>query len=115
MTPLHKIESIDEYISAFAGELGQRVIEILQPLHTPGISPLPSFDLLGHLFPAQQHAVAALVQMLNERGSGFFCGEMGVGKTASRVPPRFTLMLGASRIGPWCCVPITSSTSGAGS
>ena len=81
MKPLHEIESIEEYIVAFAGELGSRATEILSPLHVPGKSPIPTMDLAKTLFEAQAHAVSAVVRMLDSRGSGFLCGQMGCGKT----------------------------------
>jgi hypothetical protein len=75
---LHEIGSIDEYLQSFGRTLGQKAIHALNPLHVPGCDPLPAFDdLLREPFPCQQHVIAAAIQMMDERGSGFLVGEMG--------------------------------------
>jgi len=81
MKPLNEIESIEDYISTFSAELGHRAAEILRPLHVPGKSATRDIGLAHKLFEAQVHAVEALVRMMQVRGSGFLCGECGVGKT----------------------------------
>jgi Type III restriction enzyme, res subunit len=79
---LHEIGSIDEYLQSFGRTLGQKAIHALNPLHVPGRDPLPGFDdLLREPFPCQQHVIAAAIQMMDERGSGFLVGECGTGKT----------------------------------
>ena len=79
--PIHQIKSMDDYLRSYGKILGKKAITSLAPLHVPGRDPLPDFDLLMDLFPAQQHVVAAAVKMFDRRGSGLLCGEMGVGKT----------------------------------
>jgi len=80
--PIHQITGIDDYLRSYGKPLGKKAITALTPLHVPGRDPLPDFsDLLMELFPAQQHVVAAAIKMFNARGSGFLCGECGVGKT----------------------------------
>ncbi len=112
MKPLNEIESIEDYISAFSAELGNRAAEILQPLHTPDSQCLPVFDLAHSLFEAQSHAVAALVRMMQVRGSGFLCGECGTGKTimglaavhshAASKPYRAIVLCPDHLIAKWC-------------
>ncbi len=79
--PIHQITGIDDYLRSYGKPLGKKAITALTPLHVPGRDPLPDFNLLMELFPAQQHVVAAAIKMFNARGSGFLCGECGVGKT----------------------------------
>jgi hypothetical protein len=79
--PIHDIKSMDGYLTAYGKILGRKAIDALRPMHVPHQDDLPDFDLGRELFPAQAHVVAAAVKMMNNRGSGFICGEMGVGKT----------------------------------
>src|SRR3954466_1645774 len=79
--PIHQIKGMDDYLTSYGCILGRKAIHALRPMHVPGLDPLPDFDLLRDLFPAQQHVVAAAVEMMNRRGSGFICGTMGTGKT----------------------------------
>ena len=80
--PLSQIGSMDEYLQSFGRILGKKAVTSLRPLHVPNRDPLPDMDdLLREPFPCQQHVIAAGVQLLNENGSGFVCGEMGTGKT----------------------------------
>ena len=76
-----------EYLASFGRILGKKAVTSLKPLHVPNRDKLPDFDdILEHaeplsLFDAQMHVVGAGVELFNEGGSGFLCGEMGVGKT----------------------------------
>jgi hypothetical protein len=79
---LCEITSMDQYLAAYGKILGKKAVTSLAPLHVPGRDELPDMeDLLREPFPCQQHVIAAGVEMLNENGSGFICGEMGTGKT----------------------------------
>jgi hypothetical protein len=76
--PLDEINSMDAYLQNYGKILGRQAIATLAPLHVPGRDPLPEFDDLGREpFEPQKHVVAAAVQMMDESGSGFICGEMG--------------------------------------
>ncbi len=82
--PLHEIDNLDDYLVAFGPVLGRKAIESLKPLHVPGQDPLPDFSDIPEgrqPFDCQANAIAASVKMLDKMGSGFICGEMGVGKT----------------------------------
>lgn len=82
MKPLRDIDSMDGYFGSYGSMLGRKAIDALAPLHIPDRDPLPDFSHLARpLFPCQQHAVAAIREMLGNSGSGFLCGEMGTGKT----------------------------------
>ena len=92
--PIHQITGIDDYLRSYGKPLGKKAITALTPLHVPGRDPLPDFsDLLMELFPAQQHVVAAAIKMFNARGSGFLCGECGVGKTKIGMAARWLASL----------------------
>ena len=80
--PLSEIGSMDQYLQSYGKILGKKAVTSLRPLHVPSQDELPDMDdLLREPFPCQQHVIAAGVQLLNENGSGFVCGEMGTGKT----------------------------------
>jgi hypothetical protein len=80
--PLAELTSLDGYLKNYGRILGKKAITALEPLHVPGRDPLPDFDdLLREPFEPQKHVVAAAIQMMDAVGSGFLCGEMGVGKT----------------------------------
>ena len=81
---------MDGYLASYGKILGKKAVTSLRPLHVPGRDPLPDFeDIIDHApnrepFPCQKHVIAAGVELLNENGSGFVCGEMGTGKTFAR-------------------------------
>src|SRR4051812_7599482 len=80
--PLHEITTLDGYLRSHGRILGKKAVSALAPLHVPNKDPLPDFDeLLREPFDAQKHVIAAGIQMLNTRGSGFIVGECGTGKT----------------------------------
>jgi hypothetical protein len=80
---LSEITSLDEYLKRFGPALGQSAAERLDPMHKPGITPLPDFSEMVDFnpkrepFEAQKHVIAGTIKMMNAYGSGFIVGEMG--------------------------------------
>jgi hypothetical protein len=74
--------NISTYLSAFASELGERILESFPPLHGPQdpSSPLLS-KLLRRPFPAQALAIGGIVRRLAEARSAAVVAECGTGKT----------------------------------
>lgn len=83
---LSEITSLPDYLTAFGSTLASKAIRSLTPLHTPGKDPLPDFSgYLREPLEAQAHLAAAQVKVFDTYGSGFICGEPGVGKTLTSI------------------------------
>ena len=80
---LDRIDSLPAYLESFRQEITARVQHDAQPLHDPATdAPHPDLILaLRKPYPAQAHAITALVKTLKTETGTYVCGEMGTGKT----------------------------------
>ena len=84
---LADIQGIDDYLKSYGKILGKKAIHALKPLHVPFRDPLIDFsDIVTFApnrepFPCQARVITGTVKMMDQRGSGFICGECGTGKT----------------------------------
>jgi hypothetical protein len=75
------IQTMDEYFVAYR-DACIAMMGLLEPLHRPGIDPLPDYSrYLRPPMPAQADVIAGAVKMLDEVKCGIISGEMGCGKT----------------------------------
>jgi superfamily II DNA or RNA helicase len=74
--------TIDDYFREYSHFHVKKATELLQPLHRPGLAPLPDFsDATRQPFEPQAHVIAAAVKMLGETRRGMLVAEPGSGKT----------------------------------
>ena len=79
---LSEITKIDQYLTAYAADLGRKSVETDKPLYTPGVDESIDFSsLLRKPKGAQANAVNALVRAWDKQLALILCGEMGTGKT----------------------------------
>lgn len=76
-----KATNLDEYFQLYGPALGEQARRALEPLHTPGIDPVPLMNLGRQPFDAQAHVIAATVKSLKRQRSVMLIAEMGTGKT----------------------------------
>jgi hypothetical protein len=82
MNNLGQMLTIDDYFREFSRFHVKKATELLQPLHVPGLDPLPDFgDVNRQPFEAQAHVIQASIKMLDETRRGIIAAECGVGKT----------------------------------
>jgi hypothetical protein len=63
--------TIDDYFREFSHFHVKKATDLLQPLHVPGVDPLPDFgDVTRQPFEAQAHVIAASIKMLDETRRG---------------------------------------------
>ncbi|MGH9446631.1 MAG: hypothetical protein ACRD3O_13000, partial [Terriglobia bacterium] len=73
---------ISTYLTAFASELGHRILESFPPLHGPEDPPSPLLSrLLRKPYPGQALAVGGVVKRLAQARSAAVVAECGAGKT----------------------------------
>ena len=80
---LEQIESLTDYVTTYSHLMGDKIAEILNPRHKPGVDPLdPLIETLGKTpYRAQADVVQGAVKTLEKRKSVIVVGEMGSGKT----------------------------------
>lgn len=79
---MNQQKTIDGYFAEFGEFHAHKAAEMLEPLHRPGIDPVPDFSTaLRQPFDGQAAAIAAAVKMLNTTRRGTIAAEMGTGKT----------------------------------
>jgi len=80
---LDSAENLAGYLQAFRQEISSRVQAEAPAAHDPATdAPDQRLDsALRKPYPAQAHAITALVRTLREQPGAYCCGEMGVGKT----------------------------------
>lgn len=79
---MERPKSISQYLTAFATELGQRILESFPPLYGPEDRPSPLLaKLLRRPFPSQAVSIHGIVKRLSEARSAAVVAECGAGKT----------------------------------
>ena len=77
-----QIADLNDYFDKYGAVLGERASEKLDPLFRPDKDQVDDFsDLARQPFEPQAHIITAMNRTLDQVGSGFMIGEMGVGKT----------------------------------
>jgi hypothetical protein len=75
-------QTIGDYLSLFAAELGERIIKQYPALHTVEDAPSPRLgSLLRRPFPAQQVAIMGIVKRWEKARAAAVVAECGTGKT----------------------------------
>lgn len=77
-----QLNTLYDYLRAYAPELGRRIVETYPPLHAPGDPVAPELSkLLREPIPAQTLAIMGVVKYLEGHNAAKIIGECGTGKT----------------------------------
>ena len=102
-TGVYLADSLGGYMDRYARLLQENSAKSLNPLHTPGVDPLPKLDLLRTPYDAQHHCIAAGAKVLETQKAVFYVCACGTGKaqplTAKVLTPGGWKFMGELKVG----------------